>query len=253
MGSTSSAITARVKGSRRAAAERGPPGHRRAMLRCTIGPGPAPATALTTVFSTANMARGCGRAVPWEVMVQRNTPPGSPPAKKKRGRPAGKAAASHPTDPNVTLIKRYGNRRLYDTRRSRYVTLEDLVEVIAAGEEIQVIDDASGEDDTKRVMTQIILLEEDRTKHSLLPVAFLRRLIQHRDESMREFFQRYLTMSLDGYIQAQKSMAERMQGFTGTPFDRRRRVPGRPRRRRPPRRPPRRLAARTPCPRSWRT
>src|SRR5688500_1944294 len=101
--------------------------------------------------------------------------------KKKRGRPPkaakGKIAASTAEGGEVTLIKKYGNRRLYDTRRSRYVTLEDLVEVIARGEEIQVIDATSGDDVTKRVMTQIILQEEESHHLNLLPLAFLKKLI----------------------------------------------------------------------------
>ena len=98
------------------------------------------------------------------------------PAKKKRGRPPGRTSASRtgateaPRDANATLIKKYGNRRLYDTKRSRYVTLEQLRDVIAKGEEIQVVEETTGEDVTKRVMTQIILQEEESEHLNLLPV-----------------------------------------------------------------------------------
>ncbi|MEW5851850.1 MAG: polyhydroxyalkanoate synthesis repressor PhaR [Myxococcota bacterium] len=143
--------------------------------------------------------------------------------KKKRGRPpkaAGKgkgaaAAAGSSENGDVTLIKKYGNRRLYDTRRSKYVTLEDLVDVIGRGEEIQVVDATTGEDVTKRVMTQIILHEEESRHLNLLPLNFLKKLIQHRDESMREYFQKYLMMSLDMYMQAQRAMEQRMEGLAG--------------------------------------
>ena len=102
-------------------------------------------------------------------------------------------------DTGVTLLKKYGNRRLYDTRRSRYVTLEELCEVIAGGEEIKVIDAKTGEDLTKRVVTKIIFLEEERRGLDLLPLSFLRKLIEHRDDSLREFYQRYLALSLEVY------------------------------------------------------
>lgn len=84
------------------------------------------------------------------------------------------------TDPNVTLIKKYGNRRLYDTRRSRYITLEELGHFLSAGEEVRVVDSKSGEDLTKRVVTKLIFLEEERGRIELLPLSFLRKLLQHR-------------------------------------------------------------------------
>lgn len=122
----------------------------------------------------------------------------------KRGRPPGRERL----DPAVTLIKKYGNRRLYDTRRSQYVTLEDVLEVVAAGEEILVIDAKTGEDLTKRVVTKIIFLEEQRRNLDLLPLSFLRKLVQHRDDSLREFYQRYLALSLDVYRSSQQKMSE---------------------------------------------
>jgi polyhydroxyalkanoate synthesis repressor PhaR len=78
------------------------------------------------------------------------------------------------------LIKKYGNRRLYDTRRSRYITLEELAGSIVAGEEVRVVDSKSGEDLTKRVVTKLILLEEQRRRTELLPLSFLRKLLMHR-------------------------------------------------------------------------
>lgn len=133
--------------------------------------------------------------------------------KKKRGRPprerpARKADAdATPIDPNATLIKKYGNRRLYDTRRSRYVTLDEVREVVARGEEIVVVDETTGEDVTKRVMTQIILQEEEAQHLNILPLNFLKKLIQYRDESLRDYFQKYLSASLDTFLGAQRAMA----------------------------------------------
>jgi polyhydroxyalkanoate synthesis repressor PhaR len=111
----------------------------------------------------------------------------------------------------VTLIKKYGNRRLYDTRRSCYVTLEELTEVIAAGDEtIKVVDAKTGEDLTKPVMTKIILLEEERRHLNLLPLSFLRKLIQHRAEPIHEFYQRYLTLALDVFVRGQREVESRL-------------------------------------------
>lgn len=100
--------------------------------------------------------------------------------KKRSGRPRQEL------DPSLTLIKKYGNRRLYDTRRSRYVTLEGLAETIAAGEEVRVIDSRTGENLTKRVVAKIIFLEEERRGLDLLPLAFLCKLVQHGDRSAPE-------------------------------------------------------------------
>ena len=101
---------------------------------------------------------------------------------KPRGRPPGRDKL----DPSLTLIKKYGNRRLYDTRRSRYVTLEELAETIAAGEEVRVIDARTGENLTKRVVAKIIFLEEERRGLDLLPLPFLCKLVQHGDRSAPE-------------------------------------------------------------------
>jgi polyhydroxyalkanoate synthesis repressor PhaR len=138
------------------------------------------------------------------------------PKKKRRGRPPAREAAG--ADPNVTLIKKYGNRRLYDTSRSKYVTLDDLVEIVARGEEMKVVDAQTGEDLTKRVMTQIILHEEEQKRLNLLPLSFLKKLIQYRDESLREFFQKYMSLSLDMFMKAQKDVSgfdpsQTMSGF----------------------------------------
>jgi len=126
------------------------------------------------------------------------------PKRARRGRPPGRERL----DPAVTLIKKYGNRRLYDTRRSRYVTLEEVLEVVAAGEEIRVVDAKTQEDLTKRIVTKIIFLEEERRNLDLLPLEFLRKLVQHRDDSLREFYQRYLALSLEVYRSSQAKMQE---------------------------------------------
>jgi polyhydroxyalkanoate synthesis repressor PhaR len=83
------------------------------------------------------------------------------------------------------LIKRYGNRKLYDTQESRYVTLEAIASFVKQGEEVQVVDNDSGEDLTAVTFAQIIL-EEERRKNGLLPLPILRSIIQQGEATLQE-------------------------------------------------------------------
>ncbi|MGQ0569314.1 MAG: polyhydroxyalkanoate synthesis regulator DNA-binding domain-containing protein [Armatimonadota bacterium] len=105
------------------------------------------------------------------------------------------------------VIKRYGNRKLYDIQASRYVTLDDLEHMIRAGEEIAVVDAATGEDLTAIVLTQIIL-EHERGGHAALPAAFLHQLIKHGD-AWQQFMAKGLYATLEGVIESQHE-AERI-------------------------------------------
>jgi len=102
------------------------------------------------------------------------------------------------------VIKRYSNRKLYDTQESRYVTLEEIEEMIRAGKEISVVDAASGEDLTSVTLTQIIL-ENERHHRSTLPAAFLHQLIKY-GEAWQDFVQRSMRSSLEGLISNQREM-----------------------------------------------
>ena len=102
------------------------------------------------------------------------------------------------------VIKRYSNRKLYDTQESRYVTLEEIEEMIRAGREISVVDAASGEDLTSVTLTQIIL-ENQRNHRANLPTAFLHQLIKH-GEAWQEFVQRTMRSSLEGFVSSQRDM-----------------------------------------------
>jgi polyhydroxyalkanoate synthesis repressor PhaR len=102
------------------------------------------------------------------------------------------------------VIKRYSNRKLYDTQESRYVTLEEIEEMIRAGREISVVDAASGEDLTSVTLTQIIL-ENERNHRANLPSAFLHQLIKH-GEAWHEFVQRTMRSSLEGFVSSQRDM-----------------------------------------------
>jgi polyhydroxyalkanoate synthesis repressor PhaR len=102
------------------------------------------------------------------------------------------------------VVKRYSNRKLYDTQESRYVTLEEIEEMIRAGKEIAVVDAATGEDLTSVTLTQIIL-ENERTRRSSLPSGFLHQLIKH-GEAWQDFVQRSMKSSLEGVVSSQREM-----------------------------------------------
>jgi len=102
------------------------------------------------------------------------------------------------------VIKRYSNRKLYDTQESRYVTLEEIEEMIRAGREVSVVDAATGEDLTSVTLTQIIL-ENERNHRSALPAAFLHQLIKY-GEAWQDFVQRSMRSSLEGLVSNQREM-----------------------------------------------
>ena len=102
------------------------------------------------------------------------------------------------------VIKRYSNRKLYDTQESRYVTLEEIEEMIRAGREISVVDATSGDDLTSVTLTQIIL-ENERNRRANLPSAFLHQLIKH-GEAWQDFVQRTMRSSLEGFVSSQRDM-----------------------------------------------
>ncbi len=102
----------------------------------------------------------------------------------------------------VITIKKYSNRRLYDTEASRYITLEELADRIQAGSDVRVIDAASGDDLTQATLTQIII--ESRGAAKLLPVPLLTQMIRLREEALAEFLGRYMTGALELYLQAKQ-------------------------------------------------
>jgi polyhydroxyalkanoate synthesis repressor PhaR len=102
------------------------------------------------------------------------------------------------------VIKRYSNRKLYDTQESRYVTLEEIEEMIRGGKEISVVDASTGEDLTSVTLAQIIL-ENERNRRATLPSAFLHQLIKH-GEAWQDFVQRSMRSSLEGLVVSQREM-----------------------------------------------
>jgi polyhydroxyalkanoate synthesis repressor PhaR len=116
-------------------------------------------------------------------------------------------------------IKKYANRRLYNTGTSTYVTLEDLATMVKAGNNFVVYDAKTGEDITRSVLAQIIFEQENKEGQSLLPIAFLRQLIRFYGDSMQMLVPRYLEVSIDTLVREQEKMRTQMaQAFGVTAF-----------------------------------
>jgi polyhydroxyalkanoate synthesis repressor PhaR len=101
------------------------------------------------------------------------------------------------------LVKKYGNRRLYDTEASRYITLEDLTAKIREGSDVRVVDARSSADLTQETLTQIII--GGRGAEKILPASLLHRLIRLRDDALADFLGRYVEGALELYLQARKT------------------------------------------------
>jgi polyhydroxyalkanoate synthesis repressor PhaR len=102
------------------------------------------------------------------------------------------------------LVKKYSNRRLYDTESSRYITLDELAAKIQAGADCRVVDAKTGADLTQVTLTQIIL--ESRRGAHLLPIPLLLSLIRMKDDALTEFFGRYVTWALELYVHAKNNV-----------------------------------------------
>ena len=107
-------------------------------------------------------------------------------------------------------IKKYANRRLYNTGTSTYVTLEDLAAMVKTGEDFVVFDAKTGEDITRSVLAQIIFEQENKEGQSLLPIAFLRQLIRFYGDSMQMLVPRFLEASIDSLSKEQGKFREQM-------------------------------------------
>ena len=102
------------------------------------------------------------------------------------------------------VVKKYGNRRLYDTGDSRYVTLDELAVKIRSGVDVRVVGAETGDDLTQATLTQIVLEASNAAK--FLPVQLLTQMIRLSDDSLAEFFSRYVTSALDIYLQAKRGV-----------------------------------------------
>jgi polyhydroxyalkanoate synthesis repressor PhaR len=117
----------------------------------------------------------------------------------------------------VAVVKKYANRRLYNTATSSYVTLDDLSKMVRAGDHFVVYDAKSGEDLTRSILTQIIL-EEDGKGRNLLPINFLRQVISFYDDSLRAFLPRYLELSMENFARNQEQIRRYIEGTLGRFF-----------------------------------
>jgi len=117
----------------------------------------------------------------------------------RKADPEGEAAGGAA---KVAVVKKYANRRLYNTATSSYVTLDELSQMVRKGAEFLVYDAKSGEDITRSVLTQIIL-EEDSKGRNLLPIGFLRQLISFYDDQLHAFLPRYLEVSMENFARHQ--------------------------------------------------
>jgi polyhydroxyalkanoate synthesis repressor PhaR len=108
-----------------------------------------------------------------------------------------------------TTIKKYANRRLYNTGTSTYVTLEDLGTMVKAGEDFVVFDAKTNEDITRQVLTQIIFEQENKGQN-LLPITFLRQLIRFYGDSIQALVPSFLEFSIDNLVRDQQKLREQM-------------------------------------------
>ncbi len=121
---------------------------------------------------------------------------------------------ANPAEP--VTIKKYANRRLYNTGTSSYVTLEDLAKMVKAGEDFVVFDAKTGEDITRSVLAQIIFEQENKEGQNLLPINFLRQLIRFYGDSMQMLVPRYLEASIESLTREQEKFRQQISQAFGT-------------------------------------
>ena len=125
-----------------------------------------------------------------------------------------------PADTQPVVVKKYANRRLYNTESSSYITLDNLAEMVRQGRDFVVYDAKTGEDITRSVLTQIIVEEEGKGR-ALLPTAFLRQLIGFYGDQMQSLVPRFLEQAMGAFAQQQEQVRSAMQktmGSMGTLF-----------------------------------
>ncbi len=121
-------------------------------------------------------------------------------------------------DSGPIIIKKYANRRLYNTQSSKYITLDFLADLTRKDVEFQVLDAKSGEDITHSVLTQIIM-EEENTGQGMLPVNFLRQIISLYGDSMQGLVPQFLESSMDNFRKNQKQVQDAIEtAITSGPF-----------------------------------
>jgi polyhydroxyalkanoate synthesis repressor PhaR len=118
------------------------------------------------------------------------------------------------TDKQPITIKKYANRRLYNTASSSYVTLEDLAELVQKGEDFVVLDAKTGEDLTRSVLTQI-MFEQESKGNNLLPITFLRQIIGFYGDSVQALVPSFLDFSISNFARKQQELRDHMAKAIG--------------------------------------
>lgn len=139
------------------------------------------------------------------------------PANANSDDPVGGASGEGESTSPKVRIKKYANRRLYNTATSSYVTLDHLCQMVKEGTEFVVHDAKTGEDITRQVLTQIIV-EEEAKGQNLLPVSFLRQLISFYGDNLQALVPRYLDYSMGAFARNQEQMRKYMQDTFGSLF-----------------------------------
>lgn len=133
---------------------------------------------------------------------------------ERNARAAASAETATPGQAPPVVVKKYANRRLYNTESSSYVTLEDLAGMVREGRDFVVYDAKSGDDITRSVLTQIIV-EEEAKGRNLLPESFLRQLIGFYGDSLQAVLPRYLEAAMAGFARQQEQMRRSMEQAIG--------------------------------------
>jgi polyhydroxyalkanoate synthesis repressor PhaR len=111
--------------------------------------------------------------------------------------------------PGQVTIKKYSNRRLYDSTNKKYVTLDDIAALIREGNEVKVIDSQTGADISKVILIQVVL-ESEKNKEDILPVSFLHMLIKYGNKVAKDFFENYFLMMFQPYFSVQENFKKNM-------------------------------------------
>ncbi len=113
-------------------------------------------------------------------------------------------------DSDKLIIKRYGNRRLYNTETRSYINYQELAKIVRDGSDVQVIDSTTKEDVTKAVLIQVIL-EEEKNNQTVLPTEFLFQLLRTREDSVQDFFKNHLSASFNAYLKTKEEFDNRFR------------------------------------------
>src|SRR5579859_6002928 len=123
-----------------------------------------------------------------------------------------------PADTQPVVVKKYANRRLYNTESSSYITLDNLAEMVRQGRDFVVYDAKTSEDITRSVLTQIIVEEEGKAGQNLLPIGFLRQLIGFYGDNMQWLVPKYLEHSMQSLSKNQEQLRGYFQSTFGSMF-----------------------------------